>query len=163
MILARAFPTGGARARIIGGALFGEEEVGAALVQLAEHLGIADRVDFAGHIDDVAGELASLDVAVHASTIPEPFGQVVVEAMAAGVPIVAVDAGGPAEVVTDGVDGLLFPMGDVDALAERLTRLAADPGLRERLVSAGRETAATYAPDLVADAVESVYRDVLTG
>jgi glycosyltransferase involved in cell wall biosynthesis len=158
---ARAFPEGGIRARVVGGALFGEEAFGESLVALARALGIADRVTFSGHVDDVGAELASLDVAVHAFTIPEPFGQVVVEAMAAGVPVVAVDAGGPAEVVTDGVDGLLAPMGDVDALAARLTRLATDPDLRRRLVEGGRVTAARYAPDVVAGRVEELYRRVL--
>jgi len=158
---ARAFPEGGARARIVGGALFGEEAVGAELVALAHDLGLAERVVFTGHVDDVAAEYASLDVAVHASTIPEPFGQVVVEAMAAGVPVVATDAGGPAEVVTDGVDGLLFPLGDVGALSACLTRLAADADLRRRLVAGGRETAAAYAPPVIAAEVEATYRRVL--
>jgi len=98
---------------------------------------------------------------VHASTIPEPFGQVVIEAMAAGVPIIAADAGGPAEVVTDGVDGLLVAMGDVDALAGALTRMAGDPELRDRLADAGRVTAAAFAPDVIAGSVEDVYRQVL--
>jgi len=160
---ARTFPEGGAQARIIGGALFGEESEGTALVELAAELGVADRVTFTGHVDDVAAELAALDVAVHASTIPEPFGQVVVEAMAAGVPIVATDAGGPAEVVTDGVDGLLFPLGDVDALAGCLRRLADDPGLRARLVEGGRATAARYTPGVIAASVEATYREVLGG
>ena len=64
---------------------------------------------------DVAAELAAMDVLVHSSTIPEPFGQVVVEGMAAGLPVVAADAGGPAEIVRDDVDGLLYPMGDQGA------------------------------------------------
>jgi glycosyltransferase involved in cell wall biosynthesis len=158
---ALAFPDGGARARIIGGALFGEEDQERSLLELVEALGIGDRVDFTGHVDDVATELATLDVVVHASTIPEPFGQVVIEAMAAGVPIIAADAGGPAEVVTDGVDGLLVAMGDVEALAGALTRLAGDPELRDRLAAAGRATAAEFAPDVIAGSVEDVYRQVL--
>ena len=160
---ALAFPDSGARARIVGGALFGEEAYGETLMALADELGIAERVDFTGHVDDVAAELAGLDIAVHASTIPEPFGQVVVEAMAAGVPVVATNAGGPAEVVSDGVDGLLFPMGDVEGLAERLTRLARDGELRRRLVDGGRKTAATYAPPVIAAEVEDIYRQVLGG
>ena len=64
-----------------------------------------------------------MDVFVHASISPEPFGQVVVEAMLAGVPVVAAAAGGRAEILTDGVNGLLYPAGDVEALAEALRRL----------------------------------------
>lgn len=159
---AQAFPADSTRARIIGGPLFGEESLEDRLKDLTVALGIDERVTFLGHVRDVAAELAGLDVTVHASTIPEPFGQVVVEAMAAGVPVVATDAGGPAEVVTDGVDGLLYRMGDPVALAQTLRRLADDPEERARLAEAGRQTAARYAPERIAAQVQSVYRAVLT-
>ncbi len=97
---------------------------------MARELGLADRVSFRGFAEDVHAELARLDVLVHASTVPEPLGQVVLEGMAAGLPVVAADAGGPAEIIDDGVDGLLYPPGDEAALAERLRRLADDRELR---------------------------------
>jgi glycosyltransferase involved in cell wall biosynthesis len=100
-------------------------------------------------------------VAVHASVTPEPFGQVVVEAMAAGLPVVAAAAGGPAEVVTDGVDGILVPPGDVDRLAAALRRLAGDADLRDRLGQAGRVRAAAFRPEAVAASVMELYRAVL--
>jgi glycosyltransferase involved in cell wall biosynthesis len=100
---------------------------------------------------------------VHASVIPEPFGQVVVEGMALGLPVVASGAGGPAEVITDGVDGLLYPPGDVSALASLLRKLADDPGLRRRLGDEGVSTAAKYAPDVIAAQVEAVYATALAG
>jgi glycosyltransferase involved in cell wall biosynthesis len=159
---ALAFPADSARARIIGGPLFGEESLVDQLKDLAVALGVADRVTFVGHVRDVPAELAALDIMVHASTIPEPFGQVVVEAMAAGVPVVATDAGGPAEVVTDGVDGVLYPMGDPEALAQALRRLADDPEARARLADEGRRTAARYAPERIAAQVQEVYRSVLS-
>jgi glycosyltransferase involved in cell wall biosynthesis len=165
-VFLRAFAASGLggedRARVIGGVLFGEEAYADTLPPLAAELGIADRVEFTGHVTDVAAQLGSLDIAVHASTIPEPFGQVVVEAMAAGVPIVAADAGGPSEIVTDQVDGLLYPRGDVAALAGCLTRLAHDASLRARLADAGRRTARTYAPDAIASQVMATYRAVLS-
>jgi glycosyltransferase involved in cell wall biosynthesis len=138
------------RAWVVGAALFGEDDFTGELVARAQRLGIADQVSFVGFTDDVAGVLAEVDVVVHASVIAEPFGQVVVEAMAAGVAVVAADLGGPAEVVTDGVDGLLSPPGDVGALAERLTRLAGDPDLRRRLGRAGAATARAFYPEVVA-------------
>jgi len=159
---AQAFPDGAARARIIGGPLFGEEDLVVRLEALADSLGVADQVTFVGHVRDVAAELAALDITVHASTIPEPFGQVVVEAMAAGVPVVATDAGGPAEVVTDGVDGVLYRMGDPGALAQALRRLADDPAERERLADEGKRTAARYAPGRIAAQVQAAYRSVLS-
>jgi len=64
--------------------------------------------------------------------------------------------------VTDGVDGLLYRMGDPVALAQTLRRLADDPEERARLAEAGRQTAARYAPERIAAQVQSVYRAVLT-
>jgi len=158
---ARAFPDGGPRARVVGGALFGEEQFETGLVGLAADLGIADRVDFVGHSSDVEGELAAIDIAVHASIVPEPFGQVVVEAMAAGCAVIASDGGGPAEVVTHGLDGLLVAMGDVEALATAIRRLADDPVLRHRLGSTAEVSARRFTPDRVATEVEQVYRLVV--
>lgn len=158
---ARAFPTGEARARIVGSAMFGEDQWAASLPGLADELGIARQVDFVGFVHDVAAEYASFDVLVHASTIPEPFGQVVVEGMASGLAVVAADSGGPAEVVTDGVDGLLYPMGDIEALAARLRCLADDSELRVRLGEAGRIRAGDFTVERVACLVEDVYRRVV--
>lgn len=150
------------RARLIGSAMFGEDaRYEQQLRDQAERLGIAERVEFAGFRDDVRAELAQLTVAVHASTLPEPFGQVVVEAMAAGVPVVASAAGGPAEVVTDGVDGLLVPPGDAGALAAAIGRLLADRDLRHALGAAGVRTAQRFRPERIAAEVEAVYRSVL--
>ncbi len=158
---ASAFPCGQEQAVIIGGSLFGEAEYGASLGRRATDLGLKDRVLFRGFRDNVAAELATMDVAVHASVVPEPFGQVVVEAMAAGVPVIAADAGGPAEIITAGVDGLLYPPGDVGALASSMRRLANDPGLRDRLRIAARRRALDFAPERVALEMTEVYRGLL--
>lgn len=160
---ASAFPEGDVRARIVGSAMFGEDDWAPSLENLAASLGISERVDMVGFVDDMDAEYGRIDVLVHASTIPEPFGQVVVEGMAAGVPVVAADAGGPAEVVTDEVDGLLYRMGDAAALAERLVRLAGDRGLRARLAEGGRRRSADFSPERVAEQVMGVYRKVLAG
>lgn len=158
--LAAANP--GVRARLVGSAMFGDDRgYEQQLHEQAERLEIAERVDLAGFSDDVRAEVEQFTVAVHASTLPEPFGQVVVEAMAAGVPVVAAAAGGPAEVVTDGVDGLLVPPGDPDALAAAIGRLLEDPDLRESLAGAGVRTAQRFRPERIAAEVEAVYRSVL--
>lgn len=158
---ARAFPDGPERLRVIGAPLFGEQAYADRLRALAARLGVTERVEFVGHVTDVAGQLRELDVLVHSSVVPEPFGNVVVEGLAAGLAVVASDAGGPREVVTDGVDGLLTPMGDVDALAAALRRLADDPPLRARLGAAAVTTAAGYGPAAAASQVSAVYRRVL--
>lgn len=129
---------------IVGAAQFGETAYEESLLAAVDAAGIGDRMTFAGHVSDVQEQLQRMDLLVHASVLPEPFGAVVIEGMAAGVALVAADAGGPREVITDGVDGLLYPPGDVAALAERLKLLADDQGLRERLGEAARERARDF-------------------
>jgi glycosyltransferase involved in cell wall biosynthesis len=102
-----------------------------------------------------------MDILVHASVTPEPFGQVIVEAMLAGVPVIAVAGGGPSEIVTDGVDGLLYPAGDADALAQTMERLRNDPDLRVRLSAAGRIRAERFSPQAAAASVMALYERVL--
>jgi glycosyltransferase involved in cell wall biosynthesis len=108
------------------------------LREMAALSGFADRIVFTGHRDDTPRVLAAVDVWVHASVIPEPFGMVVGEAMAARKPVIAAKAGGPIEIVDDGVTGLLTTPGDVDQLAQALLRLLADPHLRACMGAAGR-------------------------
>jgi glycosyltransferase involved in cell wall biosynthesis len=158
---ARAFPEGNERAVIVGTPLFGEYEYERELHHLNERLGLDGRVEFAGFRNDVWHELRRIDVLVHASVLAEPGGQVVQEGMAAGRAVVAAAGGGPAEMIDDGSSGLLYPPGDVDALAEALRRLAADAGLRARLAAAGREKAREFAPETIAAKVTDVYRSVL--
>jgi glycosyltransferase involved in cell wall biosynthesis len=158
--LAEAFPRGDARGVVVGAALFGEEGYERSVRSLSAELGLDGRVEFRGFREDVDAELARLDVLVHASVLPEPFGQVVVEGMAAGLPVVAAAAGGPAEIIDDGVSGLLFPPGDVEALAAVLRRLAGDPRLRSRLGAAGRVRANDFRPEIVARELLAVYQDV---
>lgn len=159
---ARAFPYGTERAVVVGDALF-DADAGYAhsLVRLAQELGIAPRVEFRGFVENVGSELARLDVLVHASTVPEPFGQVVVEGMAAGLAVVAANAGGPSEIVTDEVDGLLYPIGDAHALTRTLVRLAVQPELRQRLGRGGRIRALDFSPRRIAPQVLNVYQQVL--
>ena len=134
-----------ARLRLVGGALFDRDVAFAAsLRELVDALGLGAAVVFVGHVDDAAAEFDRCTVAVHASVLPEGFGQVVIEAMAAGRPVIASDAGGPAEIIEHGVDGLLVPAGDVDAMATEMLRLAADPVERSRMAIAARRTAARY-------------------
>jgi len=158
---ARAFPDGPERAIIVGSALFGEHAYAASLERLVGRLGLAGRVELRGFRDDVAAELAAADALVHASVIAEPFGRVVIEGMAAGLPVVAAGAGGPAEVIADGVDGLLYPPGDADALAAAIARLAGDPALRGRLAAAGRLRARSFSPEAAAAQTSLFYRRVL--
>lgn len=104
-------------------------------------LGLGDRVHFVGFRNDVPQVLAATDVVVHCSVKPEPFGRVVIEGMAAGRPVVASKAGGPLEIITDGVNGLLVPPGDPAPLAQALAGLLSNPAEATRLAAAARQTA----------------------
>jgi glycosyltransferase involved in cell wall biosynthesis len=132
---AEAFPTGEERAIVVGAPLFGQAEIAFAdtLRRLSQELNLGSRVEFRGHREDIAAELRTIDILVHASTTPEPFGQVVIEGMSAQMPVVATRGGGPEEIISDGVDGMLYPLGDVAALAHILVRLGGAPQLRARL------------------------------
>ena len=105
-----------------------------------DRAGLSDRIQFLGLVDDVPDLLRSVDLAVHCSTSPEPFGQVILEAMAASVPVVATALGGPAEIITNGVDGRLVPPGDDEALARVLAELLRHGALRRQLAARGLET-----------------------
>ena len=157
---ANAFPDGQERAVLVGGALFGEQPFASGLPGLASELGIADRVTFRGHRPDVWDELSQIDVLVHSSVTPEPFGQVILEGMAAAVPVVAANAGGPAEILVDGVTGLLYQPGDVDSLARTMRRMK-DVALRDRITSAARAALGPYAPAVVATQLQELYATVV--
>jgi len=154
---ALAFPDSDARGALIGSPMFGEESYARELESRVSELGLEDRMELTGFVDDVPARLAAADIAVHASVLAEPHGQVVVEAMAAGLAVIASDAGGPAEIITKDVDGLLVPAGDIVALAAALQRLGEDPELRAKLGDAARTRAAAYRGAVVAPQVEAVY------
>jgi glycosyltransferase involved in cell wall biosynthesis len=153
----RAFPAGDAELWVIGEAMFGEVTYADRLRRQIQSLGLGDRIELRGFRGDIWAELAQLDVLVHASTSPEPFGQVVIEGMAAGLPVIAAVPGGPAEIMVDGVDGLLTPSGSVEGLAAALVRLAGDPELRDRLGRNARTTAARYTPARTAQGLLEMY------
>ena len=158
---AHAFAGGDERASVVGAPLFGEERYEESLRVLASELGVAERVQFAGFQEDVAAQLARLDVLVHASRVPEPLGQVVQEGMRAGLPVVAAHAGGPAEVITEGETGFLYPAGDVGALAGTLERLAGDSTLRARVGAAAVARTEAFDPERIAPQVLAIYRRIL--
>jgi glycosyltransferase involved in cell wall biosynthesis len=108
---ARAFNGGSEVAVLVGDAMFGsaETDYGSDLRELTRKLDVAERVDFRGFRDDIWTELANMSICVHASLVPEPYGQVIIEAMLAGVPIIATEGGGPSEILTNDLDGLLYP------------------------------------------------------
>lgn len=133
-----------ARFYVIGSPIYqtkGSQWSEAELRGLAGSLGLGDCVGFIPFQRDTAAVYRALDVVVHASTQPEPFGRTIVEAMACGRPVVVSDAGGAAELFQDGRDAVGFPPGDAPALAAAILGLVDDPGRRERIGRAARATA----------------------
>ncbi len=127
------------RAYIIGAPVYqtlGSQYSIAELRQRAEALKLTDRIGFTGACADMPAVYRALDIVIHASTQPEPFGMTILEAMACARPVIVSYAGGAAELIQPGVDALAFPPGQSQALAERLRCLLGDSELRRRL---GRE------------------------
>ncbi len=128
-----------------------------AVLRQREALGLAAAVRITGFVPDVAAVMAACNVVVCPS-VREPFGLVVVEAMAVGAAVVVSDSGGPAEIVEDGRSGLHFRTGDPGALAQAVLRLLRDPPLRERLAAGARARAAVrYTLAEYARSMESLY------
>jgi glycosyltransferase involved in cell wall biosynthesis len=137
--------------------LAGEGEERAALEARAQRLGLGSRVAFLGWRDDVAALFASVDMLISSSR-HEPLGNVVIEAWAAGVPVIAAASAGPRALIRDGETGLLVPPEDAGALAAALLRLSGDRALRLRLAAAGREV---WAAEFAEAPVVARYRDFL--
>ena len=135
--------------------LAGEGPARAELESHAERLAVSNRVRFLGWREDAAALLAAADMLVCPSR-HEPLGNVVIEAWAAGTPVVAASSAGPAALIRDGVNGLLVPVEDADALGRAIMRIAQGRSLRGELAAAGR---ATYAAEFSESVVVSQYRE----
>jgi len=152
------------RVLFVGDTLFrGDESYEQELKRKARQLNVADRVRFLGFRRDIPRLMRFVDVVLHTSTAPEPFGRVIVEGMLAGTPVVATRAGGATEVVREPDTGLLVPPGDPNALAIAIQELLSNP---DRAYSMGK-TAKSYARrrfsiDRMQKNVRKVVNDVWT-
>ena len=132
------------------------------LRQMVRDLHVDETVVFTGHLDIRDGALDGLDVVVHASTIPEPFGMVILESMAREKPIIASAEGGPLEILESGTDGVLIEPRKPELLAQAITDLVADAGKRARLSSAARRSVARrFHPRPSAERLEELYERIL--
>jgi glycosyltransferase involved in cell wall biosynthesis len=131
----------------------------ARLDRLVDELGLRDDVVFTGQREDVPAVLSATDVLLVPSW-EEPFGRTVIEGMAMGVPVVATSAGGPAEIVTHGDDGVLVAPRRPDLWAEAVGDLLARPQRRAEIAQRGRRTAATFGRDRHVAAIVELYREL---
>ncbi|OUL34785.1 glycosyl transferase family 1 [Nostoc sp. T09] len=124
-------------------------------------LGLSDRVFMVGLQRNVPEWTQAMDIFVHASD-KEPFGIVIIEAMALGKPVIAGNAGGPTEIITDGVNGLLTPYGDADALAIAILRYLEDPELTHTIGVAARQRALDFSTQRYAQNFINVVRSAVS-
>jgi len=129
---------------IIGGPIYstnGSQYSEAELRTIIAKLGLGDHFGLIGFQENPAEIYRALDMVVHASTKPEPFGRTIVEAMACGKPVIVSEAGGAVELFTNNFDAVGFPPGDPVSLARVMGRLIAEPQLRQVLGHNARRTA----------------------
>ena len=134
---------------------------GRMLEDLVREFGLTDRVVFTGYRSDVPALISALDILVHTSVLPEPFGLVILEGMALAKPVVCSGHGGPVEIVEDGVSGFLVPPGDPKALARRLTTLIESREIREQIGRAALQRGSLFSVSRHVERVQNVYRSLL--
>lgn len=152
------------RGYYIGGALYKtqSQESLNELHAFARELGIADRIGFTGVVSEPAAAMRALDVLVHTSTEPEPFGRVIVEAMACGKPVVTTGLGGAAEIISLGDCALKIDAKEPSSLANAIVKLASNSELRNRLGSNGLSIARRhFGRERLARKLPQVYEQVL--
>lgn len=137
-------------------------EFGDELRALQDRLGLHDAVHFLGHSDDIPTVLAAIDLLAHTSVSPEPFGRVIVEAMAAGRPVITPAEGGGIEIVVDGVTGRWFEPRDAHSLAQAIIDLVTHPEAAHAMGRTGRERAfQCFGDERLAAEVSALYRDLV--
>lgn len=140
--------------------ILGDGEQRPRLERLVRQSGMEERVLFLGHQPDVRPFLAAAESVV-APGPREAFGLAMLEAMAMGCPVVAVEAGGVPEVITDGLDGLLVPPGNELALAAAVYRLTCDPELRQRIGDAARQRALAFSAEEMVGRTEGIFGELI--
>ncbi len=150
------------RIQIIGSAMFNEEAYEAEIRALTATLELEDAVEFLGFRSDIPEIIDGLTVLVHASITAEPFGQVIIEGMVAGKPVVATDGGGAQEIVISGETGLLVPMNDVASMAEAILFLLDNPDIALEMGRRGQQRALEhFSIERTARNIEAVYDQIL--
>ena len=154
------------RGYVIGGPIYETSAGQWSAEELREEvnrLGLKDRVGFTGFVQDTPAAMRALDVVVHASTEPEPFGMVLIEAMACERAVIASPCGGPAEIIEDGVTALAHETGSSSSLAFQIRRAASSKELRETLGKNARKVVEyKFHKAKLGREVTELYRQVLS-
>ncbi|MFA5099397.1 MAG: lipopolysaccharide heptosyltransferase II [Candidatus Omnitrophota bacterium] len=129
---------------------------------MTRRLGLWHCTEFLGLQKDIPEIVSHLDLLVLATTTQEAFGRVIIEAQAAGVPVIATSVGGVVDIIEDGVTGLLVPPGDPQSMADATVRIFKDPGLASRMAAAAYDKVkARYTVELMVNKTIDVYKDAL--
>ena len=132
------------------------------LKSLIKSLDVQDNIEFLGYRNDVPRLISAMDVVVHASATPEPFGLVVIEAMAAKKPLVATAAGGVLDIVEDGVNGLLVPCQNSKAMAQAISKIISDPNKAKNMgLAAHQHVMSEFTLERQLTAVQTLYDFIL--
>jgi len=155
---------GDAHAIVVGDGSDGPPEYTVRVRRRIDALGLTERIHMLGFRQDLPALYRLCDIVAHTSIRPEPFGMVIIEAMASGTPVVAADRGGPVEIVRDGVDGFLADPSDTRAFSERVLALLRDPALRARVGRRARSCVERrFTKERYAREVHAVYEGVSRG
>ena len=150
---------------VVGGEVPGRAEYAANLYQLAESLGIRDIVHFTGwryQSQDMPEVYSAIQLSVLASTWPEPFGLVLIEAMAMGKPVVATNHGGAPEICVNGVTGILVPPGDAQKMAEAFEFILSNPDKAQEMGTKGRKRVEEFYDETkCARKIEQLYLEMM--
>lgn len=148
-----------------GSALFGEQAYADDLKRRVSELGLSDRVSFLGQRADVPQLMRAVNVVVHPSIDPEPFGRTLVEAMLAGVPVIGTDTGAAAEILDAGRAGRLVPARDARTMARAIGETLAQPAtaLKEQLDYARNRAASLYSRSQMVDSIRRLVGEVSGG
>ncbi|MHC4389181.1 MAG: glycosyltransferase family 4 protein [Planctomycetota bacterium] len=151
-----------ARFVLVGDDIFGRDTAyKSRLLSHAENSLTTERFRFLGWQEDMGAVWSRINCLVHTAD-REPFGRVIIEAMAHKVPVIAVGAGGPSEIVQDGKTGVLVPVDDIRALTNAMLKMSCDDEFAERLATAGhKHVIADFTADRTAAHIQDVYMEVL--
>lgn len=151
-----------ATAFVVGSVSDGDDDYYDTLRERVNSLGLADRIVFTGFRPDVRQAMAAMDLVVHASTEPEPFGMVLIEAMSLGRPIVATRGGGPEDIVLHGETGLLVKRGAIREMRNAIVELRENPERARAMGEKGRDRVRTnFSAEIHTSRVSRMYDELL--
>ena len=142
---------------IVGGPVFGDNSYFDEMRTICSGL---EYVTVKGHVDDVNVILPDYDFLFHCSVLPEPFGQVVVQGMNAGLVVFASNHGGPAEIIENGLSGFLYEPGSSRGLADIVTRVADERKLLEGVSAGAMARAMDYSDEIVVSRLDRIFGEI---